>query len=302
MERITDVSGIEITYETLGPPSGRPLLLIMGLGGQMIWWDDDFCRELVAAGFFVIRFDNRDSGRSQDIARPARALRTALRLTRPTYTLAEMAADAVGVLDAVGVEDAHVVGLSMGSMIAQTMAIRYPARVLSLVSMMGTTGRLSAGLPQKLLLVPALFQRVSAERSPYIDQTVAMLRALASPRVPFDETSARSVIERSADRGINPQGTRRQLTAILTQPNRTKALRQLAIPTLAIHGTADPLMGISAGRATAAAIPGARMLEIDGMGHDLPRFAWPQIVEGITAVASRGERERPVSTQRDAND
>jgi pimeloyl-ACP methyl ester carboxylesterase len=239
MERITEIGGIEITYETLGPPSARPLLLIMGLGGQMIWWDDDFCEELVAAGFFVIRFDNRDSGRSQDIGRPARALRSALRLTRPTYTLAEMAADAVGVLDAVRIESAHVVGLSMGSMIAQTMAIRYPARVLSPVSIMGTTGKLSAGLPQKLLLVPALFQRASAERSTYVDQTIAMLRALASRRVPFDETSARSVIERSADRGINPQGTRRQLAAILTQPNRTKALRQLVIPTLVIHGTAD---------------------------------------------------------------
>lgn len=129
-----------------------------------------------------------------------------------------------------------------------------------------------------------------------------MLRALASRRVPFDETSARSVNERSADRGIHPQGTQRQLAAILTQPNRTKALRQLAIPTLVIHGTADPLMGISAGRATAAAIPGARMLEIDGMGHELPRFAWPQIVEGIIAVANRGEQEYPVSTQRDSND
>jgi pimeloyl-ACP methyl ester carboxylesterase len=263
-------------------------------------WDDEFCEELVAAGFFVIRFDNRDSGRSQDIARPARALRTALRLTRPTYTLADMAADAVGVLDAVGVGSAHVVGLSMGSMIAQTMAIRYPARVLSLVSVMGTTGKLSAGLPQKLLLVPALFQRVSAERNTYVDQSLATLRGMASPRVPFDEASARSVIERSADRGINPQGTRRQLTAILIQPDRTKALRQMAIPTLVIHGTADPIMGISGGRATAAAIPGARMLEIDGMGHDLPRFAWPQIVEAITAVANRGERA--ASTQRGSND
>jgi pimeloyl-ACP methyl ester carboxylesterase len=302
MERTAEVGGIEITYETLGPPSGRPLLLIMGLGGQMIWWDDDFCEELVTAGFFVIRFDNRDSGRSQDIARPARALRTALRLTRPAYTLADMAADAVGVLDAVGVGSAHVVGLSMGSMIAQTMAIRYPARVLSLASMMGTTGKLSAGMPQKLLLVLALFRRGLAESSTYVDQSVAMLGAMASPRVPFDEASARRVLERSADRGIHPQGTRRQLSAILTQPDRTKALRQLTIPTLVIHGTADPVMGISGGRATAAAIPGAQMLEIDGMGHDLPRFAWPQIVENITAVANRGEREHPVSTQRDSND
>jgi pimeloyl-ACP methyl ester carboxylesterase len=296
MERTADVGGIEITYETLGPSSGRPLLLIMGFAGQMIWWDDDFCEELVTAGFFVIRFDNRDSGRSQDIARPARALRTALRLTRPAYTLADMAADAVGVLDAVGVGSAHVVGLSMGSMIAQTMAIRYPARVLSLVSMLGTTGKLSAGMPQKLLLVLALFRRGLAERSTYVDRSVAMLGAMASPRVPFDEASARRVLERSADRGIHPQGTRRQPNAILTQPNRTKALRQLAIPTLVIHGTADPVMGISGGRATAAAIPGARMLEIEGMGHDLPRFAWPQIVENIAAVANRGEREHPVST------
>src|ERR1700682_2210344 len=232
MERTAEVGGIEIPYETLGPPSGRPLLLIMGFAGQMIWWDDDFCEGLVTAGFFVIRFDNRDSGRSQDIARPARALRTALRLTRPAYTLADMAADAVGVLDAVGVGSAPVVGLSIGSMIAQTMAIRYPARVLSLASMMGTTGKLSAGMPQKLLLVLALFRRGSADPNTLVDQSVAMLGAMASPRVPFDEASARRVLERSADRGIHPQGTRRQLSAILTQPDRTKALRQLTIPTL----------------------------------------------------------------------
>ena len=144
--------------------------------------------------------------------------------------------------------------------------------------------------------MPALFRRVSAEPSTYVDQSVAMLGAMASPRVPFDEASARRVLERSADRGIHPQGTRRQLSAILTQPDRTEALRQLTIPTLVIHGTADPVMGISGGRATAAAIPGAQMLEIDGMGHDLPRFAWPQIVKNITAVANRGEREHPVST------
>ena len=240
MERIADVNGIEIAYETIGSPSDRPLLLIMGLGGQMIWWEDEFCEQLMAAGFFVIRFDNRDSGRSQDIGSPPKAIRAALRLAKPAYTLDDMAADAVGVLDAAGLDAAHVVGLSMGSMIAQTLALQYPPGVRSLVSMLGTTGRLTAGLPQKLLLAASLFQpEASAERAAFIEQSVAMLRMLASPRVPFDEASARRVIERSADRGIHPQGTRRQLAAIVTQPDRTKALRKLAIPALVVHGTAD---------------------------------------------------------------
>ena len=291
MERITNVNGIEIAYETIGSPSDRPLLLIMGLGGQMIWWDDEFCEQLVAAGFFVIRFDNRDSGRSHDIGSPPRAIRTALRLAKPAYTLDDMAADAAGVLDAAGLESAHVVGLSMGSMIAQTLALQRRQRVRSLVSMLGTTGRLTAGLPQKLLLVASLFRpEGSSERAAFIEQSVTMLRMLALSRAPFDEASARRVIERTADRGIRPQGTRRQLAAIVVQPDRTKALRTLSIPALVVHGTADRLMGISGGRATAAAIPGARMLEVEGMGHDLPRFAWPEIVESIAAVAERGER------------
>jgi pimeloyl-ACP methyl ester carboxylesterase len=291
-EQFTEVRGIRIAYETFGDRSAQPLLLIFGMNGQMIWWNDDFCRQLVDLGFFVIRFDNRDSGRSQDVGGSPRVWRSVLRLTSPRYTVADLSDDAVGVLDAVGVQSAHVVGLSMGAMIAQTVAIRYRRRVRSMTSIMGTTGRLTVGTPTKLSVLPAVFGRFPTERNATIERTMVMLRALAGTKVPFDEDGMRDLVSRSADRGINPAGSRRQLAAVLTQPDRTRALHKIDIPTLVVHGTADPLIGISGGRATAETIPGARLLAIDGMGHDLPRYTWDEIIAGIAATADLGEQQR----------
>lgn len=296
-EELADVRGVKIAYETFGDVNSPPLLLVFGMNGQMIWWDDRFCRLLVDLGFFVIRFDNRDSGHSQDIKVAPRVWRSALKLVRPPYTLDDLADDSVGVLDELGIASAHIAGLSMGSMVAQTVAIKHPSRVRSLTSIMGTTGRPTVGLPTKLSMFGAVFGKFPDERSANIERTMVMLRALASTNVPFEEERLRAMVTRSADRGINTLGSRRQLAATLAQPDRTKALRKLAVPALVIHGTSDPLIGISGGRATAEAIPDATFMPIDGMGHDMPTPTWEPIASAIAATAHRGEQQRHSTTR-----
>jgi len=290
---IARTNGIEIAYETFGPPDGRPLLLIMGLAAQMILWDDEFCAALAARGHRVIRFDNRDVGLSTkldaagmpDAAAAMQAVLLGERIAAP-YLLRDLAADGVGLLDALDIPAAHVVGASMGGMIAQTMAITYPARVLSLTSIMSTTGErsLPPARPEAaaVLLLPA-----PADRAGNVERAVHIFRTIGSPGFPFDEARVRDLAGRSYDRCFSPAGAARQLVAILASGSRREALAAVTIPTLVIHGRDDPLIPLEAGLDTARAVPGAELLVIDGMGHDLPRGAWPEIVERIGALTAR---------------
>ena len=290
---IARTNGIEIAYETFGPPDGRPLLLIMGLAAQMILWDDEFCAALAARGHRVIRFDNRDVGLSTkldaagmpDAAAAMQAVLLGERIAAP-YLLRDLAADGVGLLDALDIPAAHVVGASMGGMIAQTMAITYPARVLSLTSIMSTTGERSLP-PARPEAVAVLFLPAPADRAGNVERAVHIFRTIGSPGFPFDEARVRDLAGRSYDRCFSPAGAARQLVAILASGSRREALAAVTIPTLVIHGRDDPLIPLEAGLDTARAVPGAELLVIDGMGHDLPRGAWPEIVERIGALTAR---------------
>lgn len=285
-------NGIELEYEEFGERSGRPLLLVMGLGAQMILWEEEFCEELARRGHRVIRFDNRDVGLSTkledagvpDMTAIVQAWQAGRRAEAP-YTLSDMARDAVGLLDALGIDAAHVVGASMGGMIAQTMAIEHPSRVKSLTSIMSTTGA-SDLPPPKPEAMQALLTPPPPDREGNIERAVAVFRVIGSPGFPFDEKRFREIAGRAYDRCFYPQGVARQLAAIIASGSRREALRKIRIPALVIHGTADPLVPLEAGKDTARSIPGARELYIEGMGHDLPRPAWPQIVDAITELTS----------------
>lgn len=275
-------NGITIALETEGDPTGPPVLLIMGLGAQLTAWDPEFCRMLAERGSFVIRYDNRDVGRStwfDEAGEPDLAGLLAGTWT-PPYTLADMAADAAGLLDALGIADAHILGVSMGGMIAQTFAIAYPDRTRSLVSIMSTTGDPAVGQPHPEALATLLMPPATS-RDEAIDQSVTTWRVIGSPGFPFDEPAVRQRAGAAFDRGFHPVGTARQMGAILAQPDRTAALGAVRVPALVIHGEADPLVDPSGGRATAAAIPGARLELIPGMGHDLPPELFPKMVADL---------------------
>ena len=287
-EQKAHVNGIEIAYETIGDPSNPPLLLVMGLSMQLIHWDLELCEQLAERGFWVIRFDNRDSGHSTQIDAPVPNLRRAMlgmRVEAP-YRLSDMADDAFGLMDHLDIEAAHVVGASMGGMIAQTMAINRPERVLSLTSIMSTTGDRRAGLP-KLRVFSVLMRRAPQDREGYIESFMRTFKLIGSPGFPFDEERGRELAAASYDRGHQSAGTGRQLAAILTSGDRTLRLRSLKLPATVIHGQADPLVPFRGGRATAAAIPDARLIAIPGMGHDLPREVWPQLVDAVVETAGR---------------
>jgi pimeloyl-ACP methyl ester carboxylesterase len=283
---------VEVCYQTFGTPDGEPLLLVMGLGGPMTWWEPALCELLVERGFHVIRFDNRDCGRSTKIA--ARVTRATLvrafagQRARAPYSLADMADDAFGLLDHLGLESAHVCGVSMGGMIAQTMAIRHPERVRSLTSIMSTTGKRTVGWQHPSLLPNLLGQK--AGREGYIEASLRTWKLIGSPAYPDTEEHIRADAGATYDRGVSGSGTLRQMMAILTQPNRAPKLRALTMPALVVHGLADRMVHVSGGRATAAAIPGAELLLIDGMGHDLPPALHETFADGIRRTASR----RPV--------
>ena len=287
-EQTAQVNGIEIAYETIGDPSNPPLLLVMGLGMQLIHWDRELCDRFAERGFWVIRFDNRDSGHSTKISAPVPNLPRAmlgLRVEVP-YLLGDMADDAFGLMDHLGVEAAHVVGASMGGMIAQTMAIKRPERVLSLTSIMSTTGERRAGRP-KLRVFGILMRRAPQDREGYIESFMRTFKLIGSPGFPFDEERGRQLAAATYDRGHQSAGTGRQLAAILASGDRTQQLRSLKVPTTVVHGQADPLVPFRGGRATAAAIPDARLIAIPGMGHDLPREVWPQLVDAVAETAGR---------------
>ena len=278
---------VELCYQTFGTPDDEPLLLVMGLGGPMTWWDPELCRLLADRGFHVIRFDNRDSGRSsRGVGRVTRAtlVRAAAgRRVRAPYSLADMADDAFGLLDHLGLESAHVCGVSMGGMIAQTMAIAHPERVRSLTSIMSTTGKRTVGWQHPSLLPNLLARR--AGREGYIETSVRTWRIIGSPGYPTTEERIRARAGETFDRGVTASGTLRQMMAILTQPNRSPKLRALKMPTLVVHGLADKMVHVSGGRATAAAIHGAELLLIDGMGHDLPPALFETFADGIRRTA-----------------
>ena len=280
-------NGIELCYEIFGAPDAEPLVLIMGLGAQMIHWDDEFCQQLATRGFRVIRFDNRDIGKSTKLSggKPLRALDLIkLRLFKiapeAPYKLWDMANDVVGLLDTLGIKKAHIVGASMGGMIAQEIAMQHPDRVLSLTSIMSSTG--NPKLPQATREASAiLLAPPPTTKEEYLERFGKTWKVLRGGSFPLDEAKDLSRAEATYARGLNPAGVGRQLRAILASGNRKDRLRSVKAPTLVIHGTIDPLVRVEAGKDTAASIPGAKLLLIDGMGHALPIPMWPAIINGI---------------------
>jgi pimeloyl-ACP methyl ester carboxylesterase len=287
-EQIAHANGIEIAYESIGDPAGQPLLMIMGLGTQLIHWDVELCEQLAARGFHVIRFDNRDAGHSTHIEAPVPNVRRAmlgLRVDAP-YLLRDMAEDAAGLLDHLGISAAHVVGASMGGMIGQTLAIEHPERVLSLTSIMSTTGERSVGRP-KLRMMGLLMRRAPREKEAFVEHFVAVFKAIGSRGFAMDEERVRRLAADAYERDHDAAGTGRQLAAILASGDRTERLRALRVPTTVIHGRKDPLVPFRGGKATADAIPDAKLIAIPGMGHDMPREVWPQLVDAISDNAAR---------------
>jgi len=288
-------NGISLEVEDHGSPSGEPLVLIMGLGMQLVAWHDDFVKQLVARGFRVIRFDNRDIGLSQaldHLGTPNLAvdsLRLAFGLpVRSAYQLADMAADTAGLLDVFGIESAHVCGASMGGMIAQQLAVRHPKRVKSLTLMMTSSG--SRRLPGPSLKVRrALISR--PERPSDLNSVVAhyvrLYKLIGSPGYPASDDYLNSRLGLSVRRSYRPQGTARQMVAIAADGDRTPLLARIEAPTQVIHGEHDPLVPVAAGHDLASKIAGAKIDVIQGMGHDLPAALWPRFVQGISSAAGR---------------
>lgn len=285
--QIARANGIDLCYEIFGDPAAEPLLLIMGLGAQMVQWDDDFCRQLAARGFRVIRFDNRDIGKSSRLSggKPLTAFELLkMRLlkipVKAPYRLSDMAEDTVGLMDALGIASAHLVGASMGGMIAQEIAISFPQRLRSLTSIMSTTGNPKIPGPTReataILMAPP-----PKSREEFLERFAKTWKVLRVGQFPEDEALDSGRAERTFARGLNPAGAGRQLRAILASGSRRDRLRTVKAPTLVIHGTVDPLVHPAGGKDTAASIPGARLIMIEGMGHALPLRMWPQIIDAI---------------------
>jgi pimeloyl-ACP methyl ester carboxylesterase len=295
-EQFADIGPVTLCYETFGEATDPAILLIMGLGTQMVAWREDFCRMLVDRGFFVIRYDNRDAGKSTSMSGRPITLRqlTTRRVKNPPYTLAEMADDAIGLLDHLGIQKAHIVGASMGGMIAQHVAMRYPARVLTLTSIMSTTGARLVG-QSKMAVIPLFLGRPSGGEEDYIERAVKLFRAVGSKKQ-FDEDYVREGAALSWERGINSAGYGRQLAAITADGNRAKRLARINVPTLVIHGKDDRLVSPSGGKATAKAIKGAKLLLLDDMGHDLPRPVWPKLVDAIVDHTKRAPEQEVVAS------
>jgi pimeloyl-ACP methyl ester carboxylesterase len=295
-EQLCDVGrGITLCYETFGEAGDPPMLLIMGLATQMIGWPDEFCEQLAERGFHVVRFDNRDSGRSTHIpGRPPPLGQLLRRRIDPVlYTLSDMADDALGLMRALEIEPAHVVGASMGGMIAQTLAAEHPEAVTSLVSIMSNTGSRWNGQPA-LGLYRYLLRAAPDDREGFIDHLDRVYEAIGSRGLPRDKELIREIAARSYDRDHDPAASGRQLGAITASGDRTAALRRITAPTLVIHGTDDRLVRPSGGRASARAIPGAKLMKVEGMGHDLPSAAWPQLLGAISECA-RAAQQEPVA-------
>jgi pimeloyl-ACP methyl ester carboxylesterase len=287
-------AGVDIAFERFGDPHTPPVLLIMGLGTQMLGWPDGFCRVLADRGMHVIRFDNRDIGLSTHMTNaPAPDVGAALTgdPSSASYKLSDMVGDTVGLLDALELPSAHVVGASMGGMIAQTLAIEHPHRVRSLTSIMSTTGDPSVGQATKRAM-DALLSPPAASRAQAIERTLAIVRVIGSPGFELDEPEIRRRTGLAYDRSNDPVGVARQLVAIAASGDRTAALSRVSTPTLVVHGADDPLVDVSGGRATAQAIAGAQLAVFEGMGHDLPRGLWAEIARRIGELVERGDAAR----------
>ena len=289
--QMISANGIELCYEIFGDADAEPMLMIMGLGAQMIHWDDDFCRQLAARRFRVIRFDNRDIGKSTKMTGGKRLgpvellkLRFLKIPVEAPYKLRDMAQDVVGLMDALGIPSAHIVGASMGGMIAQEIAISFPQRVRSLISIMSTTGNPKVPPPTReataMLIAPP-----PATKEEYFARFAQTWKILRVGSFPEDEALDRARAERTFARGLNPAGVGRQLRAILASGSRKERLGSVKAPTLVIHGTVDPLVRPEGGQDTAASIPGAKLLMVEGMGHALPIPMWPQIIDAIDRFA-----------------
>jgi pimeloyl-ACP methyl ester carboxylesterase len=298
----TAANGIDIEYDTFGDRNGSPLLLIMGLSSQMVAWPESFCRKLARSGHWVLRFDNRDVGLSskmENASAPdlmgAMAAHQQRRPVDAPYTLSDMAADAIGLMDALRLGKAHVCGLSMGGMIAQVMAIEYPQRIWSLTSMESSTGDPTLP-PTKAQAMEAMLSPPPQDRDGYIQHAGEVFRAFSGGSDKFDETLEKELSANSYDRSFYPVGFTRQLTAILASGDRTESLASVTAPTLVIHGADDPLVPLAHGRATARAIPGAKFLVVKGLGHGIAYPAlWDEIVDAIRQHTSDASgREGPV--------
>lgn len=282
---------MEIAYECFGDPGAPPLLLVMGLATQMLGWADGFCTSLVDRGLHVIRFDNRDVGLSTHLRdAPAPDLMAVFSgdTASVSYTLSEMAEDTVGLLDALDLDSAHIVGASMGGMIAQAVAIEHPERVRSLTSIMSTTGDQSVGQPTDAALAVVLSPPAKS-RQEAVERTLSVFEVIGSPGFELDQAELAQRAAISYDRAHDPVGVARQLAAVIASPDRASQLGGVDIPALVMHGTDDPLIDVSGGRATAEAIPHADLAVFEGMGHDLPRALWPEITARISALVQRAE-------------
>ena len=286
-------NGLELYYDTFGSPDAEPMLLIMGVGAQAVMWPTEFCEALVNAGYYVIRFDNRDVGLSQrlDEATVPNVVTATLRKlaglnVNAPYTLSDMAADAAGVIEGLGLESAHVFGVSLGGMVAQTMAIECPHRVRTMTSMMSTPGSSRYfGKPKALLAL--LGRPVSKTPEEAANNSVAFFNAMRGARYAVDEEILRPAAALAFQRGVYPAGFARQMVAAVASGDRTRALKQVKLPTLIMHGSDDPLIPVAAGKATARAIPGAKLHIIEGLGHHLPRGVWAIIVEELGALTAQ---------------
>lgn len=284
-------NGLELEYDTFGDPAAPPLVLVMGLGAQMITWEDGFCELLAGRGFFVVRYDNRDVGLStwlDHLPPPDLAALAAGDSSTAPYTLSDMADDAVGLFDALGIDRAHVVGASMGGMIVQQLAIDHPDRLRSITSIMSTTGDREVGQAEPWALA-MLTRPPASTREQALADSVEGYRRLGSPGYPDDEAFLLVKAALHYDRARHPVGTLRHAAAVVASGDRTAGLRSVRLPALVVHGDADPLINVSGGKATAEAIPGAELVVIPGMGHNLPRAVWPELADAIEGVAARGK-------------
>jgi len=289
-----EANGIEIEYETFGDPQSVPLLLIGGLGSQLLSWDEPFCEQLRDRGFYVIRYDNRDAGLStkMEAAGEPDVMAAIGGNAKPAYHLDDLAADAAGVLSALGIGAAHVVGVSMGGFIAQLVAINHPDRVLSLTSIMSGPGG-DDGLPPEPEGAEVLMRIPPPTREGRIEHGLWIRKSLKGSGDPFDEAIETRQVERAYDRSYYPVGTGRQLVAILAAQGRIEKLSRIRVPTLVIHGTEDVLVPVENGRRVAKAIPGARLLEFEHMGHNLPERVWPQVFDAIEELTRQTSVRQP---------
>jgi pimeloyl-ACP methyl ester carboxylesterase len=293
-ERLAKVGDVELCYDELGDPAGEPMLLVMGLGTQLIHWDPRFCAELGERGFRVIRFDNRDTGRSTQIDAPAPG-RAAMMFGLPrglAYSLDDMADDATGLIGALGLDSAHITGVSMGGMIAQVAGYRHPERVRSLALISTSSGNRVTSFP-RLRALTTLLAKPARSRSEFIDRTMRTFEVIGSPahpRDPEEEREFREVLGATWDRGHQSAGVARQLHAITSSGDRRRKLQGVRAPTLVIHGDADPLVRPIAGRSVARAIPGAELRVFEGMGHDMPPALFGEIADAIAANAARASK------------